>query len=378
MRAVARRFWVETSRVDDLLHGARGRRFDRDAWQRMATDIGVQGLVAPESLGGAGLDLADLGPVLEEAGRALCDSPLESTVTALLALSACRSMGAEPSVVNPEIQAIAAGEQVAAVVLGDGVGAMQSGLADVDGSGRLSGRAPCVPAGDVADLLVVAAGTIDDLSLHVVRTNQAAVTASQLQSMDLTRRFADLHLEQALLSGESAHRALVRARSLAVVVQACEALGSMQSLLEMTVAYVSDRRQFGRPIGSFQSVKHVCADMLVDVESTRALVDHALSATGDYELQLASALVQVRVSAAHTRVAMAALMMHGAIAYTWEHAVHLHLRRAKTAEALQGSVSIHRRNLLDLAGFDTGTPGLIQPMSASGGGLVARTPCPEF
>ncbi|OBB17702.1 hypothetical protein A5761_09790 [Mycolicibacterium setense] len=332
--------------------------YDPAVWKRMANELGVQGLLVPEDLGGAGLSWAEAAMVFQESGRTLLGAPLLATVLADAALAACRDHGTVVEVEEWRTH-IADGSLIASFAVGKRQ-ADNSIRADVvarEGGDvvQLSGVvSPVVDAGQ-ASLVVVGAEGPSGFGLYALDTTTPGVATNRLGSLDLTRRLFRLELRDAqatpLAVGKTGLAAAHRLLDLAGIALACEQLGSMERLLHTTVEYTMQREQFGRPIGSFQAVKHSCADMLADIEASRAMVEYAAIATGTADLPAISALVQAQVTENGTRVAAEALQLHGAMAYTWEHMVHLYLRRAKTSEFLLGSPVLQRERLVGLIGL---------------------------
>jgi alkylation response protein AidB-like acyl-CoA dehydrogenase len=332
--------------------------YDAKAWQMAADQIGVQALAIPEDLGGAGYGFDELAIVMEEAGRTLFPAPLLSTT--VLATSALVAIGGPRA--QEYLERIGAGELVATVAVSEAL--LHWDSADVattaepvaDGW-RLSGVKPYVLDGAQAGLLIVAARTAAGISLFAVASDADGLTVDPLDSMDQTRRLARMTFAQTpatLLGTDGAGWDIIAGvydRALSAL--ACEQVGAAQAALEMTVDYLKMRQQFGRPIGSFQAIKHRCADLLVEVESARSAAAYASTAVsaGAEDASLAAAIAKVYCSQAFYHVAAECIQMHGGIGFTWEHPAHLYFKRAKSSEALFGWPAHHRERIASLIGL---------------------------
>jgi alkylation response protein AidB-like acyl-CoA dehydrogenase len=324
----------------------------------MAQDIGLQGLIVPESLGGSGADFIDLGVVLEELGRALYCGPFLSS--AVLAATALMSAGDEIAA-RKYLPLVCSGSLLATVAddgLLDGRDPTAPSATSSAETVRIDGRVGFVLDGHVADLLVVTAREGDEAGLYLVDARSAGITTTLLPTMDLTRKIAAVEFRgteaQRLGRPGNARRVLTRVGDLATIALAAEQVGSAQRLLEISVEYARLRTQFGRTIGSFQAVKHRCAEMSVDVESARSAAYNgvwtAASRPADEQLAVAAAIAHSYCSEAFTRVAASCIQVHGGLGFTWEHPAHLYYRRAKSSELLFGSPARHRRRLAELLG----------------------------
>jgi alkylation response protein AidB-like acyl-CoA dehydrogenase len=300
----------------------------------------------PEEYGGSGFSFVEAGVVLEESGRVLWPSPLFATTvlgtTAILA-------SADATAAADYLPLIASGELRTTVATTGVLLASQD-----NDTWQVTGTASYVIDGHTAELILVLAGTEAGPSLFAVRSDSSGLTRDALSTMDLTRKLAALRFEAtpARLVGVPGNGAEVLERVLAVAVigLAAEQVGGAQRLLELTVDYVKERKQFGRAIGSFQAVKHRCADMLVDVESARSVMVHALwsVATDSEDLAADAAMAKAFCSEAFLSCAGAAIQLHGGIGFTWEHCAHLFFKRAKASQLMFGDPVHHRRVLGDL------------------------------
>ncbi|MFF7173269.1 acyl-CoA dehydrogenase family protein [Streptomyces pseudovenezuelae] len=329
---------------------------DPVVWRRMAGELGLQGLAVPEEYGGSGFGYVDLGIVCEEAGRALLGGPYFATVAlAAEALLRC----ADEQARHDFLPGIASGETVATLAFTEDSGRWDEqgiGLTaaqDAGGGWRLTGVKTYVPDGHLADLLLVAARTPSGISLLAVGTaDTPGLTRTPLPTLDQTRKQARIEFTDTparLLGPEgAAWPALERTLATAAVLLAAEQVGGAAAALDAAVAYAKIREQYGRPIGSFQGIKHKCADMLMEIESARSAAYGglwALDAGDETETAIAAALAQAFCSEAFTKVAADNIQVHGGIGFTWEHPAHLYFKRAKSSEVLLGTPSYHRELL---------------------------------
>ena len=333
--------------------------YDPALWHRMAAEIGLQGLIVPEAFGGSGADFIDLGVVMEELGRALyCGPFLSSGVLAATALTAA----GDETAARTYLPALCAGSLLATVaddrLLGGG---------GLPGPRPRRTPGPCAsPAGRASSwtgtsltLLWSAPATATKPGCTWSTPGRPGITATPLPTMDLTRKIAAVEFRdtpaQRLGEPGNAHCVLTRVGDLATIALAAEQAGSAQQILDITVEYARTRTQFGRTIGSFQAVKHRCADMSVDVESARSAAYNgiwtAASDPDDTQLGIAASIAHCYCSEAFTRAAASCIQVHGGIGFTWEHSAHLYYRRAKSAELLFGHPAQHRRRLATLLGL---------------------------
>ncbi|MDA8071160.1 MAG: acyl-CoA/acyl-ACP dehydrogenase [Actinomycetota bacterium] len=360
LRRSVRRFLADRSpmaEVRRLMETTDG--FDRPVWAQMANQLGLQSLVVPEAYGGAGFGFVELAVVLEETGAALLGAPLFATVA--LATTALMASGDEAAMADL-LPGIAAGETIATVALTE-----DSGRWDLDGvslaatarDGRwvLDGHKMFVLDGHVADLILVAARTERGMSLFAVEGTADGLTRTPLPTMDQTRKQARLELASTpgRLVGEDggAGPVLARMLDLAAVALAAEQVGGAQRCLDMAVDYAKNRIQFGRPIGSFQAIKHKCADMLLQVESAKSAAYYGAwaAADGSDELPVVASLAKSYCSEAYFHCAAENIQIHGGIGFTWEHDAHLYFKRAKSSELLLGDPAYHRELLAQRIGI---------------------------
>lgn len=348
LRGVTRAFLArEVPAVDLRSHPEGGYRFDRAAWGAMARTLGLQGIVVPEELGGLGCGVRELAVVAEELGCALYNGPY--LASAVLATSLLVDGGA------------AAAEVVGGLAGGDVIAAVVSGLAPSDQSpppfrcehdglrAEASGTEALVIGAVEADLLVVPVVGERAVRFLGVETAAPGVRVEALESVDLLRPMATVTLERApgrwLVDEERSTAAWRRARVAGRIALAAESVGAAARALEMTVDYVGQRVQFGRVIGSFQAVKHRCADMLVGLEGARSALYAALKAEDapTPELERLASLAKVRATDAFFFVASEMVHLHGGIGFTWEHPAHLFYRRAKANQLSMGTAPEHYR-----------------------------------
>ncbi|MEU3336968.1 acyl-CoA dehydrogenase family protein [Streptomyces sp. NPDC006668] len=355
LRTVVRSFlakYSDEAAVRRLSADPRGH--DAVVWRRMAGELGLQGLAVPEEYGGSGFGYVELGVVFEEAGRALLCEPYFATVAlAAETLLRCADDRARADL----LPGIASGATIATLALTEDTGRWdEPGIRltahDTPGGWRLTGAKTYVPDGLLADLLLVAARTPAGVSLFAVGADAAGLTRTFLPTLDQTRKQARLEFADTparLIGAEgTAWPVLERTLATASVLLAAEQVGGAAAALDAAVDYARIRVQYGRPIGSFQGIKHKCADMLVEIESARSAAYAglwALDAGDDTETAVAAALAQAFCSEVFTKVAGDSIQVHGGIGFTWEHPAHLYFKRAKSSEVLLGTPSYHRELL---------------------------------
>ena len=312
---------------------------DPSFYKRMA-DLGWTAIAIPEDAGGQGMSYVDLGVLVEEMGRAVVPGPFFSTVC--LAAPVLVDTGRKDLLAE-----IASGDRLATVAYTEASGRVDAdGITDVTAKdGRITGTKHYVPDAHVADTLIVAARAADGVALYVVPADASGVSIKQVTTMDMTRRWCEVELDGA--KGEPLNAGwdvLERALQRSTALLSAECVGGANKVLDLSVDYAKVRMQFGRPIGSFQAVKHRCADMLVDVEMARSAMYYAAWAASedDAELPLAASVAKAWCGEAYTRVAANGIQVHGGIGFTWEHDMHLYFKRAKCNELLLGDTTYHR------------------------------------
>jgi alkylation response protein AidB-like acyl-CoA dehydrogenase len=345
---------TEVRRLMDTTEG-----YDPAVWRQMAEQLGLQSLIVPEQYGGAGFSFVELAVVLEEMGRSLLCAPFFSTVA--LATTALLHSGDE-SAKSEWLPKLASGEVIGTVALTEAAG--RPGLdgletrATKSGDGwTLSGTKQFVLDGHVADLLLVVAASDAGPGLFAVERGAPGLQTTPLPTMDQTRKQAKVELQgtPATLIGQdgAAGPVVEKMLQLAVVALAAEQVGGAQRCLEMSVDYAKARIQFGRPIGSFQAIKHKCADMLMEVESAKSAAYYAAwaAAEDNDELPVVSSLAKSYCSEAYFHAAAENIQIHGGIGFTWEHDAHLYFKRAKSSELLFGDPAYHRELLAQRIGI---------------------------
>lgn len=358
LRRTVRQFLDKTSPETDvrqLMASERG--YDADAWHRMAEELGLLGLAIPEGCGGAGAGFTELGIVAQEMGRALFCGPFLGT--AVLATAALLE-SADDAAQRSWLPGIAAGELIATLALpgslpgADGDPAWEVAALGPDAAGGwvLDGTAGFVLDGHVADLVLVPAATREGTSLFSVRGTAPGLARTVLPAFDATRKHARLHFSAtpATLIGPAggAAPALAHVFDLGCVALACEQVGVAERSLDMARDYALLRTQFGRPVGSFQAVKHKLANVLLEVEAARSSAWYGLW-TADFQrdqLPVVASIAQATCSAAAYLATAENMQVHGGIGYTWEHPAHLYFRRATTSRMWLGDPAGHYERLL--------------------------------
>ncbi len=359
LRRSVRRFLDDRSppaEVRRLMETAEG--YSAPVWSQMGSQLGLQGLAVPERYGGMGFGAVEQAIVLEEMGRTLLCAPYFATVA--LAANALLQSGDEEACAT-HLPSIAAGEKIATVALSE-----DSGRWDEDGvtlaarragaGWALDGHKTFVPDGHVARLVLAVARTREGLSLFAVDGDAEGLTRWPLPTLDQTRKLARLELSGTparLVGAEGeAWPGLSRTLDLAAIALAAEQVGGAQRCLDMSVEYAKVRYQFGRPIGSFQAIKHKCADMLAQVEAARSAAQYAAWAAAEDspEVPVVASLAKATCSEAYFAVAAENIQIHGGIGFTWEHDAHLYFKRAKSSQLFLGDVGYHRDHLAQRIG----------------------------
>ncbi len=343
--------------VRELMETTEG--YDAAVWQQMGAELGLQGLAIPEQYGGSGFSWVELGIVLEEMGRSLLCAPFFSSV--VLAANALLLSGDEKDK-SEYLPGIASGETTATIAFTEANGKWDaSGITlTADGSHgnwKLNGEKMFVLDGHTADLIIVAGLSSQGVCLFIVDGNAEGLTRTALSTMDQTRKQAKLAFADvsAKLLGEQGKGwdVMNQVLDLAAVGLAAEQVGGAQKVLEMAVEYAKVRVQFGRPIGSFQAIKHKCADMLLEVESAKSAAYYAMWCASEMndELPSVASLAKAYCSEAYFHATAENIQIHGGIGFTWEHPAHLYFKRAKSSELLFGDPTYHRELLAQRIGI---------------------------
>ena len=327
--------------------------YDPAVWKQMGEQLGLQGLIVPEEFGGSGYSYVELGVVLEEMGRALLCAPYFSTV--VLAGNALLHSG-DDAAKKDYLPGIASGETIATLAFTepsgkwDEAGITMEAMKKGDGW-VLNGTKSFVLDGATASLILVAARTGKGVSLFGVEGDASGLTRTALSTMDQTRKQAKLEFNgtPARLIGTEGDgwKTLSTVLDLAAVALAAEQVGGAQKVLDMSVEYAKVRIQFGRHIGSFQAIKHKCADMLLEVESAKSAAYYGMWCASEMndELPSVASLAKAYCSEAYFHSAAENIQIHGGIGFTWEHPAHLYFKRAKSSELLFGDSTYHRELL---------------------------------
>ena len=365
LRRVVRSFLEDKSpptEVRRLMETVEG--YDREVWRQLSEDLGLTAVHVPQEYGGQGFSFVELCIVLEEMGRALLCAPYFGSVA--LATNAILNAATETRK-KELLPAIAAGETIATLALTEPSGRWDSSGVELtatpaSGTFRLDGVKTLVLDGHTADLVVVVARAPgssgnDDLSFFTVAGDAAGLSRRALSTVDATRKLASLEFSgvQAELLGElgSGATALERTLDQGAIALANEMVGGAQKVLETSVEYAKERVQFGRPIGSFQAIKHKCADVLIEVELAKSATYYAAAAAseGDEELPALASLAKALVSDTYRQAAAENIQIHGGVGFTWEDDAHLYFKRAKGSEVFLGDPTYHRERFAQLSGI---------------------------
>ena len=348
--------------VRRLMETAEG--YDTSVWKQMGQELGLQGLAIPEEFGGQGFTFIELGIVLEEMGRVLLCAPYFAS--AVLAANAILNAGtdAQKSALLPPI---ASGDTIATLAFTEPSGKWDAAGITLEATPEgdhyvLSGEKMFVIDGSIADLIVVVARTAgttgtDGISFFTVSGNAKGLTRTALSTMDMTRKQSKLEFDKVVAeplgTPGAGWPAFSKTLDQAAVALSNEMMGGAQKVLDMSVEYAKVRVQFGRPIGSFQAIKHKCADMLLEVESGKSAAYYAswAAAEDNDELPVVAALSKAYCSEAYFHAAAENIQIHGGIGFTWEHPAHLYFKRAKSSEIYLGDPTYHRELLAQRIGI---------------------------
>ena len=360
LRKMVRRFLDDKSpetEVREQMATADG--YDKSVWKQMAEELGLQALGIPEEFGGQGFGPVEQYVVFEEMGAALLCAPYFSTVA--LAANALLESGDDKAKAE-YLPGIAEGDTIATLALNDDAGSWVVADTSTTASGSgdsyaINGVKNYVIDGSTASLILVSAKTDKGLSLFAVAGDAAGLTRTALPTMDQTRKQSRLEFVNtpARLIGTDggAEAGLKVALQKAAALLGAEQVGGSQRVLDNAVAYAKERVQFGRPIGSFQAIKHKAADMLLEVESAKSAAYYAAycSQENSDDLAVAASLAKSYCSEAYFHCAGENIQIHGGIGFTWEHHAHLYFKRAKSSELLLGDPAYHREILAQLLGI---------------------------
>jgi len=341
---------AEENRVRELMADESG--FDPALWARMAEELGIVGLIVDEEHGGAGFGNVELAIVMDEMGRALLCAPfLASAVLATSALEFAADEDAQKELLPP----LAMGERIATLAFSEAGNPWSldaislEAVAKADGY-QLTGEKVFVLDGHVAHDLLVAARVEGALSLFHVDAEADGLTRTAIPPLDPTRKLANITFASTparRIASDDAKPGLERALTRTLTALAAEQLGGSQRILEMATDYAKTRLQFGRPIGSYQAIKHKCANMLVRVEFARsAAYNAAFADESDVEdAAIAASMAKSYCSEAYFQAANDNIQIHGGMGFTWEHSAHLYFKRARASEILFGNPVQHRERI---------------------------------
>jgi alkylation response protein AidB-like acyl-CoA dehydrogenase len=359
-RTALRRFLSEKSppgEVRRLMETDLG--YDGNVWRQMSQELGLTAIHIPASYGGQGFGVSELAIATEEMGRCLLCAPyFASTVMGATAIMKAGSEDQKQTL----LPGIAAGEVIATLAFTEVHGRWNAeavGMTATPANGKyvLNGTKSFVLDGHSADLVVVAARRPDSkgaegISLFTVAGNAAGLERDLLKSVDLTRKLAKLRFAnvEATLIGEEGNAVgpLQETLDLAAICLANEMVGGAERLMQDAVAYAKMRVQFGRPIASFQSLKHKAADMLMEVELAKAGAYYAAAAAdeGAEDVSALASLAKATAADTYMQTAIHAVQIHGGIGFTWENDTHLWYKRAKSSEVFLGGSDYHRERLM--------------------------------
>ena len=314
--------------------------YDAGLWAKMA-DQGYTGIIFPEEYGGVGLGKVELILLMEEAGRALLPGPLFSTVVlAGVVIDAIAGPEQKKKYLGP----ICSGQARSTLAILETSASWKPADAQMaSANGRLTGEKLFVPDAAVADFLVVVAHD----GVFVVDSKAPGITVCHMKMMDLTRKLYSVRFNNAPVERLGSTVNLGRALDVAAAALAAEMVGGMQRTLDVTVEYAKMRKQFGKPIGSFQAVQHHCADMYLETESARSAAYYAAWAIENDtpDAAVAVSIAKMYASDAGRTVGNRGIQVHGGMGFTWENDIHLYYRRAKASETALGDATYHRERI---------------------------------
>ncbi|MEU1905131.1 acyl-CoA dehydrogenase family protein [Streptomyces hygroscopicus] len=336
-----------------------GRAYDGALWRALGADMGAAGLLVPDKLGGQGGTAREAAVVLEELGRAV--APVPYLTSAVLAAGALLGCDTGQDAVARLLGALAEGRTVGALAVplstapgAPGAPGAPAATVRADGDGALSGQVSGVAGAAGADVLLVPAAGADGYGLYAVETAETSVSVEPLTSLDLTRPLAAVTLTGAparrLAGDDRAGTAIGRALLTGAGLLASEQLGVAEWCLTETVRHTKERHQFGRPVGSFQALKHRMATLWLELVQARATARYAADAlaTDSPDTPVAVAVAQAHCAQVAVHAAEECVQLHGGIGMTWEHPAHLYLKRAKSDEIALGTPGRHRQTLAGL------------------------------
>jgi len=334
------------------------RGYDPEVWKQLAGELGLVGLVIPEEHGGAGFGPVELLIAMEEMGRALLCAPfLGTSVFAAQTLLTCADAVTQKEL----LPKIASGAAIMSVAHAEPNGRWDTAGITLRAAGsgsdvKLDGEKTLVLDGQSADVLLVVARSDSGLELVRVDANAPGLSRSAIPPLDLTRKLARVRFagtQATRISSGDQTASFERVLAFVCAGLAAEQVGGAQKCLEMATEYAKSRLQFGRPIGSYQAIKHKCAEMLVSVEMAKSAATNALfiAAANEPDFVEAAALAKAYCSEAYFHAAADNIQIHGGMGFTWEAAPHLYFKRAKASELLFGDAAHHREELAKHVGL---------------------------
>ena len=350
-RASLRRFLADKAPAATSRLAAEGEAgYDPGIWRQMTEQLGLPGLHLGEQYGGAGSGLLEPGIVMEELGRALTPSPYFATLMAALTIQAVDNAQAHAAL----LPRLAAGSILTIADYGASVGGAVNATPSTNAHhALLDGDGGWVAHLQTAEALLVTAEGPDGRQVFLVERDAPGMTTDRHQALDLTRPLDRIRLDHtpAELLGPISDPGYLTDTFRALL--ACEMVGGAQAVLDLAVAHAKDRHQFNRPIGSFQAVKHRCADMLIALDGARAAAQYALLTADQHspELAVVAPLAKAEASEAFTFAAGSAIQILGGIGFTWEHPAHLYFRRAWADATLFGTQAVQRARVAELIGL---------------------------
>jgi len=344
LKDTARKFFAGESPIAAVRKAMEtGTAYDAALWTKLA-EQGFTGIITPEEYGGMGLGKVELVLLMEEAGYALLPGPFFSTVAlAGTVIDAC----ATPEQKKKYLQRIAAGQARATVALVEAAGSWDPDALKISAvGGKLNGTKLFVTDAAVADFIVVVASG----DVFVVDAKAPGLHIEPMKGMDLARKIYAVEFKNTPAEKLGGSNGLAGALNVATAALCAEMAGGMQRTLELTVAYAKTRKQFGKPIGIFQAVQHLCADMYLETESSRSAVYYAGWALEENVPDAAAAVsvAKMYASDASRNVGNHGIQVHGGMGFTWENDIHLYYRRAKASETMLGDAAFHRERIARL------------------------------
>ena len=344
LKDTARKFFAGECPIASVRKAMEGETaYDAAVWSKLA-DQGFTGIITPEDFGGMGLGKVELVLLMEEAGYALLPGPFFSTVA--LAGPVVDALGT-PAQKKKYLGGIAAGSARATVAFVEEEGSWNPAALRLTANGdRLTGTKLFVSDAGVADFIIVVARN----GVYAVEAKAPGMRITPMKGMDLTRKIYSVEFNDTPAEKLAGNGSLSKAMDAATVALCAEMVGGMQRVLETTVAYAKTRKQFGKPIGIFQAVQHLCADMYLETESSRSAAYYASWALEEHtpDAALAVSVAKMYASDACRTVGNRGIQVHGGMGFTWENDIHLYYRRAKSSETMLGDAIFHRERIAQL------------------------------